>query len=81
MARTTISEAELLKQINDHLAQLHDCRNLTVTSLVSDPARQHGGNWLTHGLQRSGADHDQVACWNTIDSFMTELQNKYDVSW
>ena len=79
MARQLIDRIDLLKMINDHLESLHDCRNLFISAVIPDRARIHGGNWTTDGLQRSGHDHDEGACWEAIVRFMRDLQTAYDI--
>lgn len=65
--------------INERLRTLEVCRNLQVIDIAQDPDRTHGANWVPYGLRRSGHDHDEVACGETILAFMEELQGQYDI--
>ncbi len=79
MARKIIKASHLRDKINEHLEKFHECRNLRISTVVSDPARTHGANWSTSDLRRSGGDHDQVECSEAIETYMRDLQSKYDI--
>ena len=69
----------LLAEINQEMASLHACRNLTVMDVVDDPARAHGGNWVTAGFLRSGYDHAEFECQRAMVDFIADLQKRFDI--
>lgn len=81
MKRELIERDALLMLINEHLATLHECRNLTVGAVIQDHTLSGGANWTTLGLRQSGHDHDRVECAEVIRGFMRELQARYNVNW
>ena len=80
MPRELIDKDKLLNLINEQMAKLHVCRNLTITNLGPAPDRPHGSNWNTYGLRRSGADHDAVECAEAVGGIIKELHSKYDIA-
>ncbi|WP_152680254.1 hypothetical protein [Chromobacterium subtsugae] len=79
MCRNLVSRDILLQMINEHLGGLHECRNLRVTTVLHDPERVHGANWVTGAIRRSGDDHDEVVCGDAIRAFMLDLQQRFDI--
>ena len=79
MARVTIVKDALLAEINQEMASLRDCRNLRVMSVVDDPTRTRGANWMTAGFLRSGYDHAEFECRKAMVDFMADLQERFDI--
>jgi hypothetical protein len=80
MARVIIAKEALLIEINRQMASLRACRNLRVVDVVHDPARAHGGNWVTKGLLRSGYDHAEFECQRAMVDFTADMQERFDIA-
>jgi hypothetical protein len=54
-------------------------RNLDALDAVDDPARIRGGNWKMHGFRRSGNVYDESECQMSIDEFMADTRERFDI--
>jgi hypothetical protein len=54
-------------------------RNLHALDVVKDPLRVQGGNWRMQEFRRSGHIYDGAECQMSIDEFMADTRERFDI--
>jgi hypothetical protein len=77
--RVTIVKHALPRGSNREMAFRRARRNLHALDAVDDPARIRGGNWTMQGFRRSGHVYDESETQMSIDEFMADTRERYDI--
>ncbi len=79
LERVTIVKHALPRGSNREMAFRRARRNLHALDVLDDPTRIRGGNWTMQGFRRSGHVYDEAECQMSIDEFMADTRERYDI--
>jgi hypothetical protein len=77
--RVTIVKHALPRGSNREMAFRRARRNLHALDVLDDPTRIRGGNWTMQGFRRSGHVYDESETQMSIDEFMADTRERYDI--